>query len=431
MRKTDGTRYEAGEQRMLAMLWEWNKPGFSNGIQRLFELTEPKRSSTDKWLQLVLGQSRDGCQSWEVYCFVHGLPTRNPGSCLPGVDQPTCGDTLCSTLRERWDLLWKKYRTPWSERQSMECEVCRAERRRRWCIISQPGHDMADRYLHSVFAEAPLVHPFRSPTNHAQRLRALRFAREKESRLLWIVAYDKVVSREKLSQKARSREATASWLTFDDRKTAGIPGFFPLVLDLPVRFTCEPTHGDRLKGVFTNARGWLRGWELPTAEEQRISQLPDAEVALRERPVALYVEMVNPHPDLELISGRRIYILRQVWKPWYKDGDARQVQISRCGFPLAPDFGGTAHAYCGFSLDACIGDLLDWWDKPNRETAVRGYIINSRIRSADNLMIARPYSPSLFRLGPSSRAALFVAGFAGEAHETRSSETMGCRRKEA
>ena len=44
-----------------------------------------------------------------------------------------------------------------------------------------------------------------------------------------------------------------------DRETAGIPGLLPLVLDLPVRFTQEPARGDRLKGVFTNARGWLRG----------------------------------------------------------------------------------------------------------------------------------------------------------------------------
>ena len=182
---------------MLAMLWDWNKPGFSNGIQRLFELTVPKRSTSDQWLQMVLEQSRNGCQSWEVYCFVHGLPTRNPGSWLPNVAQPTCGDALCLTLEARWDLMWQKDRTPWSERQSMECEVCCAERRRRWCIISQPGHDMSERYLHGVFAEAPLVHPFRSPTNHAQRLRALRFAREKQSRLLWIVAYDKVVSKDR------------------------------------------------------------------------------------------------------------------------------------------------------------------------------------------------------------------------------------------
>jgi len=259
---------------------------------------------------------------------------------------------------------------------------------------------MSDRYLHGVFAEAPLVHPFRSPANHAQRLRALRFAREKQSRILWIVAYDKVVSKDELSQKAQSRENMESWLTLADRWTAGIPGFFPAVLDLPVRFTCEPTPGDRLKGVFTNARGWLRGWELKPEEEEIISRLPDAERALRERPVALYIEMTNTHPDLELIDGRPIYVLRNAWKPWYKDGDAKQVPIRRCGFPLAPDFGGTAHAFCGFSLDACIGDLLDWWDKPSRETAVRGYISNSRVRTTDKLKIARPYSPELFRLGP-------------------------------
>ena len=193
MHKTDGARYEAGEQRMIAMSWEWSKPCFSNGIQRLFELTEPKRNTTDKWLQMVLEQRRNGSQSLEVYCFVHGLLTRNPSSWLPTVVQPTCGDALCATLRELWDLMWMRDHTPWSERQSMECDNCRAERRRRWCIISQPGHDMSDRYLGGVFAQAPLVHPFRSPTNHAQRLRALRFAREKQSRLLWIVAYDKVV----------------------------------------------------------------------------------------------------------------------------------------------------------------------------------------------------------------------------------------------
>ena len=249
MKKSDGTRYEAGEQRMLAMFWDCHKAGFANGIQRLFELTQPKRSTTDQWLQMMLEQCRSGCQSWEVYCFVHGLPTRNPGTWLPNVAAPTCGDSLCATLAHRWELLWKKYRTPWSERQSMECEVCRAERNRRCCIIARPGHEKSEAHLHDVFAEAPLVHPFRSPTNHAQRLRALRFAREKQTRLLWIVAYDRVVSKDKLSKNQQSREAAETWLTLDDRKTGGIAGFFPAVLDLPVRFTCEPTHGDRLKGL--------------------------------------------------------------------------------------------------------------------------------------------------------------------------------------
>ena len=61
-----------------------------------------------------------------------------------------------------------------------------------------------------------------------------------------------------------------------------------------------------LPAAAANSRGWLRGWELSAEEDQRIAQLPDAELALREHPVTLYIEMVNPHPDLEVIDGRSI-----------------------------------------------------------------------------------------------------------------------------
>ena len=53
LHKASGERYEAGEQRMLAMFWECNKDGFEDGIDRLFELTVPKRCTSDRWLQAV------------------------------------------------------------------------------------------------------------------------------------------------------------------------------------------------------------------------------------------------------------------------------------------------------------------------------------------------------------------------------------------
>ena len=44
--------------------------------------------------------------------------------------------------------------------------------------------------------------------------------------------------------------------------------------------------------------------------------------------------------------------------------------------------------------------MLDWWERPSRDAAVRAYIIRSRVRSTENLFIAKPYCPTLFRQGP-------------------------------
>ena len=67
----------------LAMAFFWRKT--ADSIQGVHELTEPNRTS-DPWLQEVLQQDREGRESWEVYCFSHGLPTKNVGSWLPGMN---------------------------------------------------------------------------------------------------------------------------------------------------------------------------------------------------------------------------------------------------------------------------------------------------------------------------------------------------------
>ena len=69
------------------------------------------------------------------------------------------------------------------------------------------------------------------------------------------------------------------------------------------------------------------------------------------------------------------------------------------GSPIAPDCGGTAHAYCGTALPATLGDLLPWLNKPTLEDMRRGYIIRSRVKEADKIILAQPYSPYLFRQG--------------------------------
>ena len=96
--------------------------------------------------------------------------------------------------------------------------------------------------------------------------------------------------------------------------------------------------------------------------------------------------------------AKKIYTLPLQRKVWALD-KAANVRVIRYGFPIAPDFGGTAHAYCGATMNATLGDLFPWHKKPTLEDMLRAYIIKSRIKEADKMILAQPYSPHLFRQG--------------------------------
>ena len=96
--------------------------------------------------------------------------------------------------------------------------------------------------------------------------------------------------------------------------------------------------------------------------------------------------------------GKSVYSLAVQVRRWSLD-PAGNVKVLRYGFPIVPDFGGTAHAYCGTTLDACLGDLLPWYHRPRKDDALRAYIIKSRVKTGSNLLLAQAYSPHLFRQG--------------------------------
>ena len=78
--------YSAEEQKIMKMIWRKDDV---DSIQKTFVLTQPMRTD-DPWLISLLEASRCGRETWEMYCFNHGLPTRNPGSWLPGLNSPAC-----------------------------------------------------------------------------------------------------------------------------------------------------------------------------------------------------------------------------------------------------------------------------------------------------------------------------------------------------
>ena len=185
------------------------------------------------------------------------------------------------------------------------------------------------------------------------------------------------------------------WLELHDRCTNGIPSLLPLVVDLPVRFTEAVDKRSREQGVFKHTRGILRTWELP--EDERVDKIEDPEVVLYKRPLKLHIEIPSGTASMPVVNGRKMYTLTVQVRGWSL-GNAGAVKISRYGFPI-PDFGGTAHAYCGSTLEAALGDFLHWSAKPCLSAMLKAYIIRSRVKEIKDIIAAQPYSPHLFRQG--------------------------------
>ena len=99
------------------------------------------------------------------------------------------------------------------------------------------------------------------------------------------------------------------------------------------------------------------------------------------------------------------------WKLGYGQ---EQRFIQRYGFPVVPNFSSTIHGATGRTLKSAIADLGTVKEMPSFEKAMKGYIALSRVRAAHHLLLARPFSPLLFRLGPHPFPTLLLQVLQGQ-----------------
>ena len=93
------------------------------------------------------------------------------------------------------------------------------------------------------------------------------------------------------------------------------------------------------------------------------------------------------------------------------------VEIARKGFSAVPDFASTIHVATGRSLNAVIPDLGGVVEPVSFAAMMRDYIALSRATEADGLLIARPFSPNLFQLGPQPFATLLLERLLGKVED--------------
>ena len=309
----------------VAMAFFWRST--IDGLQGTHELVQSNRT-TDVWLREVLQQDREGRESWEVYCFTHGLPTKNVGTWLPSTSKPTCGNEECATLHDDWDRQRRDGFT-WDARRSRECSLCKKERQRRCRVLYQGGAN-DEMHMQEPFAHAPYIHPWNAPKYHAQQLRAVGFAKATNQRLLWIVARDwPLASGDEKINAQRIEKLRSQFLHLHDKKTAGIMGLFPAILNLPVRLT--QTENASI-GAVKNARGTLVGWTLTDVEDARLQSLSEQEVVLKQRPLQLLIKLKAPIGKLNDGYGEGVYCMKPRTRTWSRD-NAGYAKVSRSWNP--------------------------------------------------------------------------------------------------
>ena len=88
--------------------------------------------------------------------------------------------------------------------------------------------------------------------------------------------------------------------------------------------------------------------------------------------------------------------MQPVKRTWILNS-ATETKVTRHGYALVPDFASTAFMIQGSTLNAELVDCGDISATPTITDMVTTYVILSRVRKADSLLLLRAFSLGLFR----------------------------------
>ncbi|CAK0907300.1 unnamed protein product [Prorocentrum cordatum] len=263
----------------------------------------------------------------------------------------------------------------WEDMKSLGRADCSAERRRRCRVASQS--DARQREVSTAFADALFVHPYNAPKSRILTRRAANAAANAGKQLLWVVARDAPLTR---GDACRSKEALANarlnWLMYPENKTGGVPGVLRIFHGMRARFAATE---NAEAGACKHSWGTVTGWALHPDDSKLVGEHgSERELVLQRVPDAIMVKIPGStaRPFGNQLAG--VFPVKQEvsWdrSPGFK------AMVKRAGCTLAQHFAAAAHCVAGAALPQAIVDHLD-------------------ARRADDLIIAQPFSPMLFRQG--------------------------------
>ena len=374
------------------------------------ELTIQKRIE-DSWYGELMEECRYGRLSEESYNFLVGLPTTHAGSWrVDGTME--CGKAECAALPEQWKRMADEG-LHWPDMQALECSMCKAERDRRNRVMA--GDD--PRVRSEPYLSAPFIHKNNEPKYHAMLLRAHEQAKSLRKHVLWFAAVDTPENPSQIVKTpAKLKQRLQRFLQFHDQQTAGVPGLNLLYEGMLARVT-EKLVKNKNVVILKHSPCTVVGWELHPLDAE---SAPGAERFLRYMPRVIYLKFADATWTVDKRLGPGVWPLCPVHRNWELNA-AQGSKIKRLGFTLLPDYASTAFMIQGATLRAAIADCGDVSDVGGLSELMTTYVILSRVKSANGLLLLRAFCANLFQMGalpgPYCLLKLLRRRFAGSAQD--------------
>ena len=346
------------------------------GLQGVTELTRCERTQ-DVWLQELQGELRVGRLSEDNHAFLHGQPTRVPGSWCARTQQPTCGENICYRL-------YKNGSTP-AAILKYECAGCRAERESKRLVAVAPD----DPRFAEGFSLARGIFHTNGVKCHVNKLRAEQWARQRGQVIYYAVATDKVSARA-LHEKPDIAHDKLTWLQRSDADCGNRYGVLPLCMGMPVQAREHPYRKEFkiLKGCHGTVCGWARV-ETETASA-------DGAVIWNKLPEYIFVRFeTRTRWTIPGIDEENVFPVSVQSGLWFLDaGRANpQLKVTRYQFPIAPDFADTFYGAQGSTIEpGVIVDMIG-------ADPIAAYIGMTRCRTRQKILIYRPFPLAPFQEG--------------------------------
>ena len=351
-------------------------PSAQGGLQGVTELVRCERTQ-DVWLQDLQAELRVGRLSEDNHAFLHGRPTKVPGSWCARTQRPMCQENTCYQLHKNAStaITILKY----------ECPICRAERNTKRLVAV----DANDPRFVEGFSMARGIFHTNGVKCHVNKLRAEQWARQQGQVIYYAVATDKVSSRA-LREKPDIAQDKLTWLQRSDADCGNRYGILPLCINMPVQAR-EHLHRKDFK-ILKGCHGTICGWSSIETE----TAAADGAVIWNKLPDYIFVRFeTRTRWTIPGIDQEHVFPVSIQSAQWFLDAGRTnpQLKVTRYQFPIAPDFADTFYGAQGSTIEpGVIVDMVG-------ADPIAAYIGMTRSRTRQKILIYRPFPLAPFQEG--------------------------------